>query len=113
MGCVANVEHKVDTQCHAPFKARPIQSSCVGDEKVTYEIQKLLDRCLLINSNSLWSLPMLIVKKKDGTNCVVIDYRCLNNITKKDNYPLPCIVEALDRLGGARYFSAVDLVFGY
>ena len=56
---------------------------------------------------------MLIVKKKDGSNRVVIDYRRLNNITKKDNYPLPRIDNALDKLGGAQYFSAMDLVSGY
>ena len=57
--------------------------------------------------------PILIVKKKDGTNRVVIDYRRLNEITRKDVYPLPSISDALNRLGGAKYFSAMDLVSGY
>jgi hypothetical protein len=55
----------------------------------------------------------LIVKKKDSTNRVVIDYRKLNNITKKDSYPLPRIDDALDKLGGAKFFSAMDLISGY
>ena len=57
--------------------------------------------------------PLLVVKKKDGTNRVVIDYQKLNNITKKDSYPLPRIDDALYRLGGAKYFSAMDLILVY
>ena len=56
---------------------------------------------------------MLIIKKKDGTNWIVINYIHKNNIIKKDNYPLPCIDNPLDRLGGARYFSAINLVSSY
>ena len=36
----ANVEHEVDTQGHAPLKARSIQKSCASDEEVTSKIQK-------------------------------------------------------------------------
>lgn len=37
----------------------------------------------------------------------------LNNITKKDCYPLPCIDDALDCLGSAKFFLAMDLISGY
>ena len=43
----------------------------------------------------------------------VIDYQKLNKVTKKDSYPLPHIDDALDCLGGAKYFSAMDLISGY
>ena len=55
---------------------------------VNEEVNKLLEKGLLIPSKSPWAAPLLVVKKKDGTNRVVIDYRKLNNITKKDAYPL-------------------------
>ena len=42
-----------------------------------------------------------------------MDYRKLNNITCLDSYPLPKIDDALDRLGGAQFFSAIDLISGY
>ena len=67
----------------------------------------------MVKSHSPWALPILIVKKKDGTNRVVIDYRRLNTITKKDSYPLPRIDNAIDKLGGAQFFSAMDLISGY
>ena len=55
----------------------------------------------------------MIVKKKDGSNRVVIDYQKLNMITKKDSYPLPRIDNTLDQLGNAKFFSAMDLISGY
>ena len=58
-------------------------------------------------------VPFLVVKKKDGTNCIVIDYCKLNSITKKDSYPLPLNDDTLDRLGGAQFYSAICLVLGY
>ena len=60
-----------------------------------------------------WSAPMVMVKKKDGDLRICIDYHKLNDITKMDPYPIPLIHETLDRLGGAKYFSAIDLASGY
>ena len=68
---------------------------------------------MIVLSSSLWASPILIVKKKDGSNCVVIDYQKLSMITKKDSYPLPCIDDTLDQLGNAKFFSAMDLISGY
>ena len=80
---------------------------------VNEEVNKLLEKGLLIPSKSPWAAPLLVVKKKDGSNRVVIDYRKLNNITRKDAYPLPRIDDALDCLGSAQFFSAMDLISGY
>src|ERR1700712_6035890 len=48
--------------------------------------------------------PIMFVKKQDGKLRLCVDYRALNEITKKDRHLLPLIGEALDRLGGAKYF---------
>ena len=58
-------------------------------------------------------LAATLSKKKDGTNRVIIDYCKLNDVIKKDSYPLPRINNALDVLGGAKYFSAMDLILGH
>lgn len=76
------------------------------------EIQEFLDRGMIVPSKSLWASPILIVKKKGGTNRVLIDYQKLNNV-KKDSYLLPRIDAALDRLRGAKYFLAMDLILGH
>ena len=57
--------------------------------------------------------PIMFVKKKDGKLRLCVDYRALNEITKKDRHPLPLINEALDRLSGAKYFTKLDIKDAY
>ena len=65
------------------------------------------------HSTPPWSAPVVLVKKKDGTESVCVDYRKLNAITKKDVYPLPRCEEILESLAGTAYFTHLDLVRGY
>ena len=64
-------------------------------------------------SMSPWSSPVCMVKKKDDTYRFCIDYRRLNDVTKKDAYPVPDVKDALDNLRGAKYFATIDLLSGY
>ena len=57
--------------------------------------------------------PILFVKKKDGKLRLCVDYRGLNEVTKKDRYPLPLISQALDRLNTAKYFTKLDIKDAY
>ena len=57
--------------------------------------------------------PFFFIKKKDGSLRPVQDYRKLNEMTVKNRYPLPLIQELLDKLKGARYFTKLDIRWGY
>ena len=53
------------------------------------------------------------MKKKNGKFRFCVNYKPLNDITKKDNYPLPRIDELLDSLHEAQWFTTLDLASGY
>ena len=56
---------------------------------------------------------MLLVKKKDGSSCLCVDYKQLNKMMIKNKYPLPRIDDLMDQLHGASVFSKIDLQSGY
>jgi RNase H-like domain found in reverse transcriptase/Reverse transcriptase (RNA-dependent DNA polymerase)/Integrase zinc binding domain/Chromo (CHRromatin Organisation MOdifier) domain len=64
-------------------------------------------------SKSPMASPFFFVKKKDGKLRPVQDYRKLNEITVKNRYPLPLISELLDKLSSAKYFTKLDVRWGY
>ena len=85
------------------------------------EEQKKLDDFLEENlrsgrirpSKSPMASPFFFVKKKDGSLRPVQDYRKLNNMTVKNRYPLPLIQELVGKLKGAKYFTKLDVRWGY
>jgi hypothetical protein len=64
-------------------------------------------------SSSPAALPILFVKKKDGSLRLCVDYRALNQASVKNRYPLPLISEILERVGKAKIFTKLDLRGAY
>ena len=64
-------------------------------------------------SKSPWGALVLLVKKKEGTWRMCINYRRLNKVTIKNLYPLPRAYDLIDHLHGAQYFMKLDLRTGY
>ena len=64
-------------------------------------------------SASPWESPIVLVQKKDGSTRFCVEYRKLNNVTRKDAYPIPRIDATLDTLHGSKWFTTLDLLSGY
>jgi hypothetical protein len=85
---------------------------------VETQIQKMLEDDIIRPSQSPWNFPILIVPKKLESSGkrewrICVDFCKLNDITVGDSFPLPNIQDILDKLGRARYFSALDCASGY
>ena len=96
-----------------PIRQPPHRLGPQKELEAEKQVQELLQQGLIEPSDSAWSSPVVLVKKKDGTWRFCIDYRKLNAVTRQDAYPLPRIDDSLDALAGSRYFSTLDLTSGY
>ena len=108
------LKHDIDTGDEAPVKQRCRRFAKCHIEIIQEHIKKLAAAGLIRPSESEWASNCLIVKKKDGTWRLCIDYRALNQKTKNpDSYSLPRIDDTIDALANAKYFSTLDLIQGY
>ncbi len=85
-----------------------------GEEDSLREfIKEQLEKGYIRPSKSPYALPFFFIKKKDGKLRPVQDYRKLNSLTIKNQYPLPLIPELIDKLRDATLFTKLDIRWGY
>ncbi|XP_058774497.1 uncharacterized protein LOC131648787 [Vicia villosa] len=96
-----------------PVSMAPYRMSASELTELKKQLEDLLEKKFVRPSVSPWGAPVLLVKKKDGSMRLCIDYRQLNKVTIKNKYPLPRIDDLMDQLVGASVFSKIDLRSGY
>ena len=99
-----NTGEATPTRRRLPFAVR---------QEVARQLKAMQDKNVIQPSNSPWASPIVLVRKKDGTLRMCVDYRKLNSVTKPDKFPLPRIDDLLDQLGKSKYFSTLDLAAGF
>uniref|UniRef100_W8B595 RNA-directed DNA polymerase n=1 Tax=Ceratitis capitata TaxID=7213 RepID=W8B595_CERCA len=107
------VKHCIDTGGARPIRQAPRSVPLAKRDTVGQIIKEMSESGVIEPSASPWSSPVVLVKKKDGQLRFCVDYRRLNDVTKKDSYPLPRIDDTLDSLTGTEWFSTLDLKSGY
>ena len=97
----------------SPINSKPFPIPIRFKNELDKELNRLLADGIIVPSSSTYSSPALLIPKKDGSIRMVIDYRKLNNITKKEEDLLPRISDILNQLEGPTIFSQIDLNSGY
>ena len=96
-----------------PKKGHLILLSPGEQKEVSEFIDEQLAKGYICPSKSEQTSPVFFVPKKDGRKQMVQDYRYLNEHTVRNNYPLPLILQLVDKLKGSQYFTKIDLQWGY
>lgn len=109
-----SVDHKIELLPDAKPPSRPpYRLSYKELRELKTQLEHLLATNKIRPSKSPYGAPVLFVKKKNGDLRLCVDYRALNKLTIKNNYPLPRIDDCFDRLVGMKYFSKLDFTSGY
>nr|GEZ29173.1 reverse transcriptase [Tanacetum cinerariifolium] len=96
-----------------PVNIRPYKHPPSQKDAIELMVKELLESGVIRNSQSPFSSPKVMVKKKDGTWRMCIDYRKLNKATVKDKFLIPIVEELINELSGSKFFSKLDLGSGY
>lgn len=117
LGCTNAVEHEIPIVDSRPVYVRQYRLPQVQKQIMNEKISEMLDSGIIRSSYSPYNFPTILVAKKSESGekkwRLVVDYRKLNDISIADSFPLPLISDILDQLGGASYFSTLDLASGY
>ena len=109
-----HIEHAIPIkEGESPPNRPPYRLGPKEQDELQEQLTELLNQGFIQPSQSPYGAPVLFVPKKDGRWRMCVDYRALNKQTIRDNYPLPRIDELLEHLGGAKYFTKLDLASGY
>ena len=105
-GHTNKVKHHIKLSDNTPFKHRPRPIHPRDVDAVKKLLQELLDSGVI-------SSPIVVVRKKNGSVRLCIDFRKLNSQTIRDAYALPNLEEVFSLLTGSKWFSVLDLKSGY
>ena len=101
------VEMDIDTKVLHPVRRMPYTVR----REIARQLDEMQAKNIIKPSNSPWASPVVLVRKRDGSHRICVNYCKLNSVTKADTYPLPRIEDLLDQLRKAKYFST-PLAFG-
>lgn len=111
--CTNLVEHKIRMKTNIPIRLRYSPKNPKMQQIISRQVDDLLLKGLIEPSASEYCSPIVLVKKKDATWRMCVDFRKINENSERDSYPIPHIQNTLNRLKKAQVVSALDLKNGY
>ena len=103
----------INTANASPISQRPYRVPVAYEADVNTQLIQMQRDGIISLSKSPWASPMVVVKKKDKSLRLCVDYRKLNAVTEADSFPLPSIEELLLKVRNSKFFSTLDLKSGY
>ena len=107
------IQHTIKLTDNTTFKSKTYVVPQMLKSKVELEINSLLNDGLIVPSQSQYSSPMVIVKKKNNSIRICCDYRKLNKVTELDQEGLPNIEDIINTMGKGKIFTTIDLTRGF
>ena len=96
-----------------PKSSKVYPLSLVEQKELDSFLEENLHTGRIRPSKSPMAALVFFIKKKDGSLRLVQDYQALNSMMVKNKYPLPLISELVSQLHGARYFTKLDICWGF
>jgi len=96
-----------------PKSSKVYPLSPVAQKELDAFLEENLRTGQICFSESPMAAPVFFIKKKDGSLRLVQDYSALNSMIVKNKYPLPLISKLVSQLHGARYFTKLDVCWGF
>ena len=107
------IEHAIETGSPQPMRLPPFRLPHAYCQAVKDELEEMISSEIIEPAASEWSVPIVLVKKGDGSLRLCVDYRQLNQVSVSDAYPMPRVDDLIDRVGKSTYISTLDLTRGY
>lgn len=107
------IKHRIDLTDDIPVRERHRYIAPALYQEVRRHLNEMLEHGIIRESSSPYAAPLVIVRKKNGSLRLCMDYRGINRKTVRDAYYMPRISETLNALHGSKWFSCMDLTSGY
>ena len=107
------IQHRVQLTDDTPIRCHPYPLPYAMREELLNEVYSMLEMGVVRPSTSPYASPIVMVKKKDGSNNVCVDFSKLNKITELDPEPMTTAEDLSRQLSGKKYLSKIDLTKGY
>ena len=115
IGCFDAVPHRIELTDPTvePIKERIRRTPRGFEDEEEKHLAKMIEIGVIQPSQSAWASAPVLIRKKDGSVRWCLDYRKLNQLTRKDAFPLPLISDCLDALAENKFMSTLDMASGY